>query len=471
VLIAIKSGKGAPSRNANEFDVLKKMLRRAAARPRLLACFTASASPLRIPLDPASICVWGSNTGVGKTLFSAGLAAAVRRAGLPLLYLKPVQTGFPVDSDARLVAAACGAVLNHGSHAAKLLNATLPCTGSAAAVEAAAPAAMSKVLFAWREAVGPHIAAEREGRLVADRSVVEETAAELRRFAAAFRNKESGSSGGKGVVIVETAGGPSSPWPSGTLQSDALRALRLPGLLVGDGRLGGISSTLCALDSLMLRGHSVPIVALMEPAAGLDNSRAIERHVGPDVRVLAFPPCPPPPPPQQQQPSRDQGSPLDSALISWLESTAPQFDVLLHTVRDHHGARLRRLDSAADDALHTLWWPFTQHASMEAAGQDAVTVVDGRVGDRLAVLQPGGGNGKGEEECFRELVMQFDGCASWWTQVHSFIFYLFSFSILVQSLVHVVWFPPCFFLSVVNAPVSPSTHYILPLFHFQIRRV
>ena len=40
-------------------------------------------------------------------------------------------------------------------------------------------------------------------------------------------------------------------------QCDLLRPLRLPGILVGDGRLGGISATLAALDTLALRGYEV----------------------------------------------------------------------------------------------------------------------------------------------------------------------------------------------------------------------
>lgn len=35
-----------------------------------------------LPLAFPTVCIWGSNTGVGKTLFSAGLAAACRRAGV-----------------------------------------------------------------------------------------------------------------------------------------------------------------------------------------------------------------------------------------------------------------------------------------------------------------------------------------------------------------------------------------------------
>lgn len=55
------------------------------------------------PSRLTSAVVWGSNTGVGKTLVSAGLARVARQAERPLLYIKPAQTGFPADSDARLV--------------------------------------------------------------------------------------------------------------------------------------------------------------------------------------------------------------------------------------------------------------------------------------------------------------------------------------------------------------------------------
>lgn len=43
-----------------------------------------------IPLSYPAVIVWGSNTGVGKTLFSAGLAAAARRAGVSLFGGGPV---------------------------------------------------------------------------------------------------------------------------------------------------------------------------------------------------------------------------------------------------------------------------------------------------------------------------------------------------------------------------------------------
>lgn len=38
------------------------------------------------------------------------------------------------------------------------------------------------------------------------------------------------------------------------------RPFRLPGILVGDGRLGGISGTIAAYESLKLRGYDVAAV-------------------------------------------------------------------------------------------------------------------------------------------------------------------------------------------------------------------
>lgn len=47
------------------------------------------------------------------------------------------------------------------------------------------------------------------------------------------------------------------------------RPFRLPGILVGDGRLGGISGTISAYESLKLRGYD--IVAIVFEDHGLIN--------------------------------------------------------------------------------------------------------------------------------------------------------------------------------------------------------
>lgn len=48
-----------------------------------------------------------------------------------------------------------------------------------------------------------------------------------------------------------------------------MRRLRLPGILVGDARLGGISATVTAYEALMMRGMDVEAVVLLEQPVSL----------------------------------------------------------------------------------------------------------------------------------------------------------------------------------------------------------
>lgn len=51
------------------------------------------------------------------------------------------------------------------------------------------------------------------------------------------------------------------------------RPFRLPGILVGDGRLGGISGTISAYESLKLRGYDIAAVVFEDH--GLVNEMPI----------------------------------------------------------------------------------------------------------------------------------------------------------------------------------------------------
>ncbi len=51
-----------------------------------------------------------------------------------------------------------------------------------------------------------------------DSTVVAGVTAQLQRFTAELQQQGSGSSSSKGLSVVETAGGVTSPGPSGTLQ-------------------------------------------------------------------------------------------------------------------------------------------------------------------------------------------------------------------------------------------------------------
>lgn len=154
--------------------------------------------------------------------------------GLRASYIKPVQAGSP--SDASFVSRHVG------------------------------PACRASTIFDYTDPVSPHLAAARDGAVAPDDDIVEAVVKEIK-VALSGSSGDGHEHGGEGrsgnLVLVESAGGVLSPAPSGSLQADAFRPIRLPVLLVGDGRLGGIGATLSALESLRTRGYSVLGVALI----------------------------------------------------------------------------------------------------------------------------------------------------------------------------------------------------------------
>ncbi|GAB0493303.1 hypothetical protein MMPV_004583 [Pyropia vietnamensis] len=224
--------------------------------------------------------IWGATTAVGKTLVAGGLARAIlttpaapaaigdaassaataavsvaaaaaaaaaargvevapKPPPLPrtqVAYLKPVQTGPPADHDAAAVRRAVDG------------------TPAGAAVG-------TTTLYTFEAAASPHSAAAAAagasggGGGAADASDGAVLAGVRAHLATAAANGA--------VALVETAGGPLSPLPSGTAAADAYRPMRLPGVLVGEPRLGGISVTLSAAEALASRGHDIPAVVLL----------------------------------------------------------------------------------------------------------------------------------------------------------------------------------------------------------------
>ncbi|GIM11984.1 hypothetical protein Vretimale_15422, partial [Volvox reticuliferus] len=448
---------------------------------------TTSVSPhagARLPLDVPAFSIWGANTNVGKTLVSAGLAHAAAAHRVVLSYVKPVQTGFPGDSDARLVALACRGQMGLGPHAAATaaLAAGADRSDTSGGVDVAASdtrqrdtggsgvggvQARCTTLFAWSHAVSPHLAVRLEGRGVGDEQLLAETAVhiqqELDRLSQQAAEAEaascahggdgdgssdtssgsatavssSSSSSGGALLLLETAGGVTSPAPSGRLTCDVLRPLRLPAVLVGDPRLGGIAATLSAYDSLLSRGWDVEAIVLVgqesvgqrlmpqqamdsngngdgRAAVQLDNLSFIREHFSgaaaavhrlgaPPPEVVGVPACPPPP---QGHDILSQG--LDPHLRAWLEYSLPSFSELLEALQRRHHRRLSTLlaDRAAAEAQ--LWWPFTQHAALT---HGSATLVDGRCGETWTALAPAAA-GEGKSPA---LVPLYDASGSWWT--------------------------------------------------------
>jgi dethiobiotin synthetase/adenosylmethionine--8-amino-7-oxononanoate aminotransferase len=204
--------------------------------------------------------IFGANTDVGKSVIAAGLVRAC--GGLSLWdkehasahYIKPLQCG---GSDQSFVQ----------RHAQKEI-------------------ASSYTLFEWATPTSPHAAARREGRPVSD---VEVTTALHHCLDELRENREHLP------IWIETAGGvlsPSSSSPDNNeiqhsrntdgwgwmTQGDLYREFRadMDVIMIGDGRLGGISTTLSSLESLLSRGYNVAGVVLIDK--GFSNHKAIQEY-------------------------------------------------------------------------------------------------------------------------------------------------------------------------------------------------
>ncbi|KAJ1267930.1 hypothetical protein BS78_07G096500 [Paspalum vaginatum] len=374
------------------------------ARRRHHSSFSASAAS--VPLSTPAFAVFGANTGVGKTLVSAGLAAALLSSPSPpvssVAYLKPLQTGYPADSDARFVFSRTPALLRASSspRATRLVASCRTLFPSPAVGAEAEPLheSQEKVLtyggdgseetkvlacrtvYAWREPVSPHLAAEREGMAAGDD--------EVRGCVEQWLLEECVAEGGEVWKLLETAGGVASPGASGTLQCDLYRSFRLPAVLVGDGRLGGISSTLSAYETLMLRGYDVSAVILEDRS--LSNDKFLLSYLRNRVHVLTLPQIP-------EDPSDD--------LTDWFFESSSVFNFLKDALQSFHSRRIERLNSMQRKSKDLLWWPFTQH---NLVPQDSITVIDSRCGENFSTYKI--------KDNKMMLVPQFDACASWWTQ-------------------------------------------------------
>lgn len=236
--------------------------------------------------------------------------------------------------------------------------------------------AVCKTLYAWKEAVSPHLAAEREEAMVSDSEVLDM----LRRCLGNDSTEEF-----EVISVIETAGGVASPGPSGSLQCDLYRPFRLPAILVGDGRLGGISGTISAYESLKLRGYDIAAVIFEDH--GLMNEVPLLSYFRNRVPVLVLPSIP-----------KD----MSDDLISWFDKSQTVFTSLKEIMLSTFLERTQRLHDMPKKSCDVFWWPFTQH---KLVPEEKVTVIDSRCGENFSVLKSSD-----------RISQQFDACASWWTQ-------------------------------------------------------
>jgi dethiobiotin synthetase len=171
------------------------------------------------------IIVTGTDTGIGKTVFAAGLTRLLDGA-----YFKPVQAGLEGDTDTAVVRRLSG----------------LPADR------------MLPEIWRLKTPASPHLAAERDGVVIDPRKLI---------LPAAGR-----------PLIVEGAGGLMVPLTRDELFIDVFKSWGAPVVLCARTALGTLNHTLLSLEALRCRAIPVLGVALIGDAHA-DNERTL-RELG-----------------------------------------------------------------------------------------------------------------------------------------------------------------------------------------------
>lgn len=175
---------------------------------------------------PPRFFVTGTDTGIGKTLVSALLCAA-----LDAVYWKPIQTGSREGTDRETVTRI----------------AELP------------PARALPETYIFSPPVSPHLAARQAGVRIDFENI---------RLPAATKGE---------ALIVEGAGGALVPINEKQLMTDLMRHLKLPVVVVARTALGTINHTLLTLAALRAARLKICGVVLSGPP-NIENRKAIERY-------------------------------------------------------------------------------------------------------------------------------------------------------------------------------------------------
>lgn len=184
--------------------------------------------------------VTGTDTGVGKTIVTAAITAALRAEGLNAGVWKPVQSG---------------ALIGSGVTDAERL---LQSTGINERPEAVAP-------FTFEAPLTPMLAAKRAGVTFTLEELIAAGEPLVKRYEA---------------LLIEGAGGVAVPLTDDALVVDLISELHIPALIVARSSLGTINHTL--LTASFLRHHAIPIVGVI-----MNDGELTERHDDPSVATNA----------------------------------------------------------------------------------------------------------------------------------------------------------------------------------------
>lgn len=197
--------------------------------------------------------VTGTDTGVGKTVIVAALVAMLRRRGLRVAAMKPVETGvtpgIATDAD-RLRAAAGGR-------------------------DAASDVCPARYV----EPLAPLVAAQRAGRPV-----------DLAALDAAFARLATA----REAIVVEGAGGLLVPLTERVSYADLFARWRLGLIVVGANRLGAINHVLLTVRAardagLVVRGVVLNDLPGVAPHPAAETNAAVLGQLLPGIAVISWP--------------------------------------------------------------------------------------------------------------------------------------------------------------------------------------
>lgn len=199
----------------------------------------------------SGIFITGTDTGVGKTLVTCGLAVLLKKRGYEVGVMKPAETGcaekngelFPEDAFLLKEASGCDEPL-----------------------EKICP-------YRLKEPLAPSVAAERSGVEI-DLSVTEKLYGEI--------------SSKYDITLVEGAGGLLVPLLPNYTYADWAKALQLPLIVVAANRLGAINHLLLTLEHASCRGLTVLGYVLSQIAS--EQTLATQTNLA-IIRSLTSIPC------------------------------------------------------------------------------------------------------------------------------------------------------------------------------------
>ena len=162
-----------------------------------------------------NIFITATGTDIGKTYVSALIIKKMREAGINCGYFKPVLSGV-VEKNGKLLESDCNYVVE---------NANIP------------SCADECVTYWWQEAVSPHLAAKRAGENIDISLIKKDFEAKQKKY---------------DYLLIEGAGGLTCPLRLENnekyLMKDLIKELNVSIIVVADGGLGTINSTLLTVE-------------------------------------------------------------------------------------------------------------------------------------------------------------------------------------------------------------------------------